>query len=269
LKLRCFVVVLLFSAATAGVRAQDAAPAGRPASNAEGRALAAKVVEALGGEARLRAIHSMRAKITVTQRTSEGEVPLPMVATLAFPDRMHVDMTTPEGPATFVVTANSGFRINGSEVHDLPPDQRREMLQQIKRDIIYMAQRVSDPAFTIRASGTQTVGDVEAAAVDLSGPGIGMRWLVDPKTGRLLGEAYMVQARKGAFQSETMFSDWKTVDGVNLPHKHLDARGGITSSWAEFTSIEFNPKLSPTLFDRPAAKKPDPPKSVESNSKKP
>lgn len=235
----------------------------------EGRALAAKVVAAMGGEARLKAIHSLRAKIRVTQRTTEGEVPVSMVATLVFPDRMHVDMATPDGPVTFVVTSNSGFRVTGSAVQDLPQDQRNEMLRQIKRDIIYMAQRVSDPAFTARASGKQTVGEVEATALDLRGPGISMRWFVDAQTGHLAGEAYMVETRVGAYQSTTLFSDWKSVDGVTLPHKHLDTRGGITTSWAEFKSIEFNPPISSALFDRPVARKPEVGNSAASEPKKP
>ncbi len=50
----------------------------RPTSNEEGKALAAKVVAAMGGEAKLAAIKAIKAELTLTQKTPQGEFPMQM-----------------------------------------------------------------------------------------------------------------------------------------------------------------------------------------------
>src|SRR5262245_5247200 len=76
----------------------EAAPAPAPkptASNPEGKALVSKVAESMGGAAKLKAVHAMRAKIA--QQSPEEAAP-PVEVTVVFPDRMHVAMDSPMGP---------------------------------------------------------------------------------------------------------------------------------------------------------------------------
>src|SRR6202042_2817858 len=58
-------------------------------SNDEGKASAAKVVAAMGGEAKLAAIKSVKAKITLTQKTPQGDLPMQMESVIVFPDHLH------------------------------------------------------------------------------------------------------------------------------------------------------------------------------------
>ena len=55
------------------------------ASNAEGKAIAAKVVAAVGGEQKLAGIKSVKASLTITQKTPKGEVSTQMETLLVFP----------------------------------------------------------------------------------------------------------------------------------------------------------------------------------------
>ncbi|MGO9679292.1 MAG: M16 family metallopeptidase [Candidatus Sulfotelmatobacter sp.] len=54
------------------------------ASNEEGKAIAAKVVAALGGEAKLAAIKAVKAEITLTQKTPQGDFPMQMETVIVF-----------------------------------------------------------------------------------------------------------------------------------------------------------------------------------------
>ena len=235
-----------------GEKAEEA-PAKPSASNAEGKALAAKVVAAMGGEAKLKSIKSMRAEITLTQKTSQGDVPINLETVIVFPDKMHASLQGPMGSMTLVATPGSAFvSMGGMGVRDMPSEQKAETLTQIKRDLIYIGQHLSDPEFVFAASGTEKIGDTETRILDVSGDGVNMRWYVDPKTGHVLRENYASLGQSGPVQAETGLEDWKTADGLTLPYIHNNKQNGQDSSTAKFNKFEINPTVGPGLFDKPA-----------------
>ncbi|SPE45699.1 Peptidase M16-like protein [Candidatus Sulfotelmatobacter sp. SbA7] len=232
---------------------KEETPAAKPtASNPEGKALAAKVVEALGGLPKLQSVNSLQADLT--EQDAQGGPPTTVQITIAFPDRMHVQVQTPQGPFAIVVTPDAGFMsAAGMGVRDLPPPQKAETVKQIHRDLVYIAQHLNDPAFIFAAGGTETVGGVETRIVDVSAGDMAIRWFVDPKTGHVVQEAYEAVGRSGQMHGETALSDWKTTDGITLPALHKNKENGQDSSIVEFTRIQFNPAIDPKLFEKPAA----------------
>jgi zinc protease len=227
------------------------APAKPAASNPEGHALAAKVASAMGGE-KLKSIHSLQSTFTLTQKTPRGDMQMAAVATIVFPDHMHVDLQTPDGPFTIVATPEAGFTFAaGHATNPMPESRNRESLGQIKRDPIYIAQHVDDSAFTFAAGATEKIGAVDAKIVDISGPGVAIRWYVDPATGHILREAYQTSGPQGPTQGTTDLSNWQTHDGITLPSLHTNQLNGEDSSSAEFTNVKFNPEIDPKLFEKP------------------
>jgi zinc protease len=220
------------------------------ASNPEGKALAEKVVESMGGAAKLRAVHAMRAKM---EQQASDEASPPMEITILFPDRMHLAMDSPMGPMTVVFTPTSGFMAAQGQVRSLPEPQRKESLEQVKRDLTFIAQHADDPRFTFTASGSERIGDVEAKIVDVNADGTAIRWYVDPKSGRVLRETYAAFGTSGPFQGQTDLSDWKIFDGISFPVKHVNKQNGKDTSIVTFTEVHFNPEVDPKLFDKPAA----------------
>jgi hypothetical protein len=174
-------------------------------------------------------------------------------STVVFPDRMKVDLQTPQGNMSIVVTPSSGFAsAQGMGSQELPPSQKSETMAQMHRDIIYIAQHASDPTFAFTASGREKSGDVDTTIVDVTGPDVTMRWFVDPQSGKILRESYKTMGRSGPVDGETAFSDWKQVDGLNLPFHRDNKQGGQNSSTVQFTSIQLNPTVDPKIFDKPA-----------------
>jgi len=238
-----------------GASNAEAAPAVAPsaaaASNPEGKSLVAKVAESMGGAAKLKSVHAMRAKI---EQQSQDEPSPPVEVTIVFPDRMHVAMDSPMGPMSVVFTPTSAFMATQGQVRDIPASQKKESLEQIKRDLTFVAQHADDPKFTFTANGSQKIGDIDATIVDINADGTPMRWYVDPKTGRILRESYSAMGRSGPFQGETDLSDWKSFDGVTLPAKHVNKQDGKEAGTVTFTEIHMNPQVDPKLFDKPASK---------------
>jgi zinc protease len=222
-------------------------------SNAEGKELAAKVVAAMGGESRLSAIKAIKAKLTLLQKTPQGDMPLQMETIIVFPDRLHAEMQTPNGTMNIVVSADAAFVVlPGGNVQPFPPAQKTETLEQIKRDPIFIAAHWKDANVFFHAGGTEKVGDVDAQIVDVSAAGASIRWFVDPKTGHIVKETYKTLTQSGPAQGETAMENWKTVDGVTIPFLRKNKQNGQDSSSAEYTGIDFNPKVDPKMFEKPA-----------------
>jgi zinc protease len=222
------------------------------ASNPEGKALAAKVAIAMGGLAKLQSIKAMHVSI---EESDGGGPPSPVDVTLAFPDRMHVDVQTQQGALTIVTTPDTAFMsMAGMGTHNMPPEQKNEMLAQLHHDLVYVAQHADDPAFTFTAAGTEKIGDVDAAILDIGGAIPWVRWYIDPKTGYILREKYKATGQMGQFDGETNLADWRTADGLTMPYKHQNKQNGSETSNAEFKKIELNPTLDPKLFEKPADK---------------
>jgi zinc protease len=225
-------------------------------SNPEGKALAAKVVAALGGEAKLATVKAVKSSLSLTQKTPQGDMTMEMETTIVFPDRLHAELQTPNGTMTIVVTPDAGFAsmaAMGSQ--PLPPQQKDETLQQLKRDPIFIAAHWKDSDVFFRAAGTERVGDIEARIVDVNAAGAPIRWFVDPASGRILKETYPTVSREGPVQGETAFENWKTLDnGLTIPLRRKNKQNGEDSSQAEYKSIEINPTVDPKLFEKPAEK---------------
>jgi zinc protease len=232
--------------------AGGAAPsAEKKESNPEGKALAAKVAEALGGEAKLQSVKALKSNFTLTQQQGGA---VPVETTIVFPDHLKADLQTPQGAVSIVVTPDSAFMAaGGMGVRDMPASRKDENLEQIRRDLIYIGQHVNDPAFSFTASGSDKIGSTELAIVDVTGPGVTMRWFVHPQSGKIVRESYKAMGQSGPVDSETDFSDWKVVEGLNLPFHRANKQSGQDSSSVQFTSIQINPAVDPKIFQKPAA----------------
>jgi zinc protease len=220
------------------------------ASNADGKALVAKVAAAMGGLPKLQSIKTMHVSIAESEA---GAPPSPIEVSIAFPDSMHIDIQTEQGALTIVASPDAAFMtMAGMGTRSMPPAQKTEMLAQLHHDLVYIAQHADNPTFTFTAAGTEKIGDVDTAILDIGGAIPWVRWYIDPKTGLILREKYKGMGQSGPFDGESNLSDWRTADGLTMPYKHLNKQDGKDTSTAEFKKIDLNPTLDPKLFAKPA-----------------
>jgi outer membrane lipoprotein-sorting protein len=227
------------------------------ASNAEGKELASKVIAAMGGEAKFAAIKAIQAELTMTRKTPQGDMQMQMHTTIVYPDRLHAELQTPQGAMTIVATPDTGFMsMAGMGTRPMPPAQKNETLEQIKRDPIFIAAHWKDPDVFFQAGGTEKVGDIESRIVDVNAAGAAIRWFVNPADGHILKETYSTLGPTGPVQGETTMENWKTVNGLTLPLQRKNKQNGEETSQTEYTKIDINPSVDPKLFEKPADKAP-------------
>ena len=235
------------------------APAGKPAatsgppSDAEGRALAAKVATALGGEAKLRQVKSVKQVMSSTRRTAQGEIPLDVEQTLIYPERAYVVMRAPSMTITTVLTPQSGTMKTEEGETAMPAEMREENLKNIKRDVIFIAQHAADEAFGFKSAGEEKVGEVPAKVVDVEGGGSKLRWYVD-NGGRVIRAEFKTLSMEGPVERVIDYSDFRQTDGLTLPFKRTVKENGEVRSEDVISSIEINPQIDAMIFGSAAPK---------------
>lgn len=222
-------------------------------SNAEGRALLAKVIEAFGGEAKVHAVKSLRSKRSVQVNTPQGEMAIEAEQLIVFPSQVWQKMTTPMGEMAMVISPSVAFMSAPMGSRDLPASQKEEALKDILRDPLYIAQHAGDAKFAFSAGGTAKVGEVEAKVLDVNADGVEVRWFVDPQTGHIVRTSWQGMGMGGPGETVADYSDWKTVEGLSVPFKVVRTHAGQQQGSTEIKELVINPPVDPKLFEKPAA----------------
>lgn len=222
-------------------------------SNAEGKALFAKIVEGMGGAAKIGSIKSVRIKASLVVKTPQGELPIDAESVDVFPNRSWQKLGTPMGEMVMVVTPQAAFMASPMGSQDMPGSRKAEALEDLKREPLLVAQHADDPQYIFSSSGTEKIGDVEAGILDVNADGAEVRWFVDPKTGRILRAAWQGSGMEGPAKIVADYADWKMVDGITLPSKETRTQNGEKAASIDVKEMEFNPTVDPKIFDKAAA----------------
>jgi zinc protease len=223
------------------------------ASNSGGQALIAKVIEGLGGAERLKSVKALREKSTLLAKTPQGDMTIQMEELAAFPDQLWQKMRMPMGEMTMVISPSAAFMKSPMGSQDLPGAQKEDALKELKRHPIFVAQHADDPKFIFAAGGTEKIGDVDAQILDINADGAQVRWYVDPQNGHILRSSAQSMGMGGPAEQVVDYSEWKDVEGMNLPFKLKIKQGGNDAGTEDVQELQVNPAVDPKLFEKPVA----------------
>lgn len=223
-----------------------AAPAG---SNAEGTALATKVVEWVGGKANIDAVKGSRSAAQMTMVMPQGAMSAEATTLIQYPDSMRQEMTLPMGTMTTVIAPGVAFAITPMGTQDLPGSRRDAVLTDMKTDFFHILRHADNPSYTFSAGGTEKIGDVETRILEISPAGGVVRWYVEPATGRLVRTVRNTQSMGG--ETTTDYSDWKKFGALQLPTFATITRNGEKAGEVRITSLEVNPAVDEKAFVKP------------------
>lgn len=239
-----------------GSSARTAAGSAAAGSTSEGKALLARVVDGLGGAARLGALRAVQQKASLSMKTPQGEMSLEAESLVVFPDRQRQLLHTPAGEMTSVLSPEASFVIRPNGTSDMPASQKESGLRELRTSPLALARRAGDEALGVREAGSETIGDTEARVLELSLDGAQVRWLVDPASGRILRTSSQTLGPAGPAEQTTDYSDWRDVKGVAFAFKRQIRVGGEESVAIELTEVTLDPEVDPKLFEKPADAKP-------------
>lgn len=227
-------------------------PAAPKSSNPEGKAVIAKVVQFLGGEQKVQSIQAIRQKLMSVRKTPQGDLPISVEQTIVYPDRLVAVANLMGMEMRNVVTPAASFMATPQGLRDYTGPDKDEAQRSLQRDIINVAHHANDPAWIFAANGTQKMGSVDAAILDIASGAFQMRWFVDLKTGAVLQTAGEAVGQTGPVQRTTQYSNWKDTNGLNLYSERKVLENGEAVATDTIEQWTVNPPVDPKLFDRPA-----------------
>jgi len=211
------------------------------------RAIAAK-----GGLDRLRAIKTIVAKQTLTTETPQGATSVESTNYIGYPDRFRIETKTPKGQ---LVTQGFDGRFawikDSAGLHAVSDGFVRDAKTNLRREVVALLVAARDGALT-----TRLLPDVRDAlgktnhAIELSARDLNPIVLqIDPATGLIAKETFVADT-PGRSVIEEEFSDYRLVDGVQIPFQATRRTGGQTVD-RRVVSITINQPIDPALFTRP------------------
>ena len=221
-------------------------------SNAEGKALIAKAIQAAGGMEKLSSIKAVRSKTIMTLKAQGISVEIEQTEVL--PDKMYQHMATPMAEISIVISPQNSFMSTPAGVNPMPSSQREEQLNGLHRNLWYLAQHINDPQYAFIAQGSEKVDDVQAAVLEVHDGSQEWRLYIDPQSGHILRGEAQATSPTGPGKRVVDSSEWKTVDGITLPYHQEVSINGQPIATVAVSSYEINPAVDPKVFEKPAAK---------------
>lgn len=230
--------------------ASSAKPAAPAATNDTGRALLDKMKAYLGGAA-LESLRATRSTSEVDATTPAGKMQITQTTTTDLTTgRVHRLMQTPMGEMQMVVSEAGSFMKAPMGVQDLPASQAKAMRGELWIDPLYLARNGAAAGVTVSSSGTETVGGVEAAKLDVDAEGAKATFWIDTATGQPLRRGRTNMAGGQQMNEVAEYGDWKTVGGIRYPAKVVITANGEPQAEARVTAFEVNPEIDEALFTK-------------------
>ncbi len=224
--------------------AAGTAPAAPATSSAEGLALAKKVRDFFGGQAKVDAVQATRTTGTMSTKTPNGPMEIEFDNLMKYPDAHHNVMKTPMGEVTMVYTNDTAFVLTPMGAQDMPGSQSTAMRNDSRNDLLFVLKNIGKPGYTFNVAGTEKDGQV----LEINNGTSTMKWVVDPATGKLLRK--IAQGPRG--ETVTEYTEWKSFGGLNVPVAFKATTNGQPSAEGKMTGVEINPAVDAKMFEKPA-----------------
>ena len=216
-------------------------------NNPEGKAAAAKLMQALGGAEEVDAVKTLHQKITTVKQGQriEGD------QTIVYPDKQAQKLKMSQGTVLRVVTPTTAFMVAGGKVQDLSAREAASSQAALKHDFINVLQHINDKKYAFNAIGDDKVGETMGTVVEVSADGVPTRWWI-AADGKLLQERFTDTSQDIPAILTFQYSDWKKFGGLNYPTKYvvLDSGDNLLFTMT-LTAMEVNADVDSKLFEKP------------------
>ncbi len=255
---RYLLAALALTALARVAAAQSPTPAPRPAATPpagdakEGKALFAKVVENMGGKQKVATVKDVQTRGELTAKTPEGDAKMDVQTALVFPDKLSQQVDSPFGRFTMVATPEGAFLLGPPGLQDLPEPMKQELLRQVHRVPLYLAQKIDDPKLSVVATGSAQVQGVEAKILEVGYGDTSVRWYVDPKTGRILRTVHTASGPDGKpLEMSSDYLDYRDESGFPIAHRLEVTTNGEKDQTLVLEECKINAGVDPVVFRKP------------------
>ena len=205
-------------------------------ANRAGRSALKQARAALGGDA-FNSFQNMRVVTKQRGRT--------VTLVVALPNKLRVE----RGPMTIVSNGETAKMKRGGQTRTLPSSVQGRFEGQLWRDLTYLMSHLDHDGLTVQDQGSQTVEGTTYRAVKVLPPaGRAYTLYLEPESMRPARMSYQAQTRQGPKATSSVYSNFKTVKGMAIPHKTVTYQDGKKVATSRIQKISLNVDLETNLF---------------------
>jgi zinc protease len=211
-----------------------------------------RVVEAKGGLARLKGVKTVVAEATTTFRMDQGALESATKTYIVYPDKFRVDANVAGAEVIQVYNSGDAWQRDPNGVRDAPPPMQQEFTASVRRDMFPLLIAAAEGTLTSKLLPEEGRDGRVLKIVEVSGEGLSpVRLYIDPSH-QIVRQVFSTTSPDNRpIQAEEVFSDYRAVDGIQVPFKAEVLRDGRTILDRTLTAVQFNTTLDSQLFARP------------------
>lgn len=227
-------------------------------NRAQGTALLASMLEASGGATAVDALESVSQSGETVAVTPQGEMSIKTKGVVAFPGSMRQELVLPFGTIITVITQDDAFLNTPQGVQPMPESQREDSMKSMRRSPLFLLKARDDENFVAAAMGQEEFAGQAANLLHVVYMGDTITLALDPESGQCLGMTFQGKNFTGApGEMVQVFSDYRDVDGLQMPFKVVSTYNGEPFLDSTITEITVNGPITEDTFARPEARTAD------------
>jgi zinc protease len=211
-----------------------------------------KVVEAKGGLAKLKGVKTVVAEAKTTFRMQQGALESATKTYVIYPDKFRVDATVAGADVWQVYNGGDAWQKDPNGVREAPEPMKHEFKASVRRDTIPLLIGAAEGTLTSKVLPEEGQSGRVLRVLEISGKDLDpVRLYIDPSY-LIARQRFTTAGPDGRPQeAEEAFSDYRAVDGIQVPFTAEVLRNGRVILQRTLTEVRFNTDIDPKLFDRP------------------
>ncbi|MFH0939892.1 MAG: pitrilysin family protein [Planctomycetota bacterium] len=222
-----------------------------PDREEKGKRILAGCMKASGGIQAFKSVRTVRAKVLLGVKALGRELKLNGILSGQMPDNVRMDVEGPFGPISQIMTKDAAWKVSGSSVESLKPQEARKNLRTLVQSdlgllcILACAQegynvQALDPA---RDEGRDLLG------VEIESQSLGrVKIWFDAQTKLLVKMRYVAEGAQKEY--DKLFSDHANCGAITLARLIVD-KDPVGPQSIQILQLEINPALNADLFRKP------------------
>ena len=233
------------------------APAATPEALAHGQQILLAAAQAAGGDS-LRSISTLEFTEKGNIYTPQGGLPITVEWQVAYPDKVHAEVTLPVAKVTQISDGRSAWIQSPQGTQEVPASGVGEF----QRGIALFGgwglyQQALAGSVKAQYLGQEKTADgAQADTLNWMAPFGTVKLYFDSSTHLLVEAKYTSNSMQGPVESDERWSDFRAAEGRQFPYQSVTYRGGAKYTDSTVQEIKINPPLDPSLFAKPASSQP-------------
>ena len=211
-----------------------------------------RVVQTKGGLEALKGIRTVVVDADMSVTTPRGPTVIPTKTYVVYPDKFRVDATFAGQQNVQAYNGGSAWVKDPAGVSAAPPAMRSDFAATVRRDTFPLLIAASEGKLAVRPLPEEVKGSVALKVIEISGEGLTPVRLYIDQSNRIVRQTYTTPGPDGhPSQAEEVFSDYRKVNGIEVPFKASVLRDGRLILDRTLKTVTFNVPVDAALFQQP------------------